>query len=131
MKGEKAYAPILAFFNIVFVDFIIVLHCGKLFLPPESAPRTLRVPLPVAADGDTSQEVPQEAEKTHVAPFATHLSYVVEHGTAINVVVKARDRRWSSLGHVLRMPEHRLVRQVLLNCVKTYSTRRFSQTYQT
>ncbi len=27
-------------------------------------------------------------------------------------------RRWSWLGHVLRMPEHRLVRQVLLNCVK-------------
>ncbi len=36
----------------------------------------------------------------------------------INVVTKARDRRWSWLGHVLRMPEHRLVRQVLLNCVK-------------
>ncbi len=29
-----------------------------------------------------------------------------------------RDRRWSWLGHVLRMPEHRLVRQVLLNCVR-------------
>ncbi len=29
-----------------------------------------------------------------------------------------QDRRWSWLGHVLRMPEHRLVRQVLLNCVK-------------
>ncbi len=29
---------------------------------------------------------------------------------------KARDKRWSWLGHVLRM--HRLVRQVLLNCVK-------------
>ncbi len=36
----------------------------------------------------------------------------------INVVMKARDRRWSRLGHVLRMPEHRLVRQVLLNCVR-------------
>ncbi len=36
----------------------------------------------------------------------------------INVVMKARNRRWSWLGHVLRMPEHRLVRQVLLNCVK-------------
>ncbi len=31
---------------------------------------------------------------------------------------EARDRRWSWLGHVLRMPEHRLVRQVLLNCGK-------------
>ncbi len=36
----------------------------------------------------------------------------------INVVMKARDRRWSWLRHILRMPEHRLVRQVLLNCVK-------------
>ncbi len=36
----------------------------------------------------------------------------------INVVMNARDRRWSWLGHVLRIPEHRLVRQVLLNCVK-------------
>ncbi len=33
-----------------------------------------------------------------------------------NVVMKARDRRWSWLRHVLRMSEHRLVRQVLLNC---------------
>ncbi len=30
----------------------------------------------------------------------------------------ARNRRWSWLGHVLRMAEHRLVRQVLLNCVR-------------
>ncbi len=36
---------------------------------------------------------------------------------------------WSWLEHVLRMPEHRLVRQVLLNCVNLL-TRRFSQTYQ-
>ncbi len=35
-----------------------------------------------------------------------------------NVVMKARDRRWSWLEHVLRMPEHRLARPVLLNCVK-------------
>ncbi len=47
----------------------------------------------------------------------------------INVVIKARDRRWSWLGHVLRMPEHCLVRQVLLNCVRpTHET--LSQTYQ-
>ncbi len=38
--------------------------------------------------------------------------------TTINVVMKARDRRWSWLGHVLCMPEHRLVRQVLLNCIR-------------
>ncbi len=36
----------------------------------------------------------------------------------VNVVMKAHDRRWSWLGHVLRMPEHRLVRQVLLHCVR-------------
>ncbi len=38
----------------------------------------------------------------------------------INVVMKAWDRRWSWLGHVLRkrMPENGLVRQVLSNCVK-------------
>ncbi len=36
----------------------------------------------------------------------------------INVVMKARDRRWNWRGHVLRMPEHRLVREVLLNCVR-------------
>ncbi len=36
----------------------------------------------------------------------------------INVVLKARDRRRSWLGHILRMPEHRLVRRVLLKCVK-------------
>ncbi len=31
---------------------------------------------------------------------------------------EARDRRWSWLGHILRMLEHRLTRKVLLNCVK-------------
>ncbi len=36
----------------------------------------------------------------------------------IDVVMKERDRRWSWLGHVLRMPEHRLVRQFLFNCVR-------------
>ncbi len=36
----------------------------------------------------------------------------------INVLVKVGDRRWSWQGHVLRMPEHRLVRRVLLNCAK-------------
>ncbi len=36
----------------------------------------------------------------------------------INVVLQARNRRWYWLGNVLRMPEHRLVRRVLLNCVK-------------
>ncbi len=36
----------------------------------------------------------------------------------IHVALKARGRRWSWLGHVLRMPEHRLLPKVLLNCVK-------------
>ncbi len=35
-----------------------------------------------------------------------------------NVALKARDRRWSWLGHGLRLPEHLLVRRALLNCVK-------------
>ncbi len=33
-------------------------------------------------------------------------------------ILALSDRRWSWLGHVLRMPEHRLVRQVLINSVK-------------
>ncbi len=36
----------------------------------------------------------------------------------VNVVLKARDRRWSWLGHVLHMSEHRLVLRVLRNCAK-------------
>ncbi len=35
-----------------------------------------------------------------------------------NILMNMRDRRWSCLGHVLRMDEDRLVRKVLLNCVK-------------
>ncbi len=46
---------------------------------------------------------------------------VVVPSNLLNVVMQARDSRWSWLGHVLRMPEHRLVRQVQFNCVKTYS----------
>ncbi len=40
-------------------------------------------------------------------------------GTAVAYkIIRARDVRWNWLGHVLRMEEHRLVRQVLLTCVK-------------
>ncbi len=35
-----------------------------------------------------------------------------------NILLNMRDRRWSWLGHVLRMDEDRLVRKVLLNCVQ-------------
>ncbi len=38
-----------------------------------------------------------------------------ERNPTINVVLKARDRRWSWLGHGVHMPEHRLVSRVLLN----------------
>ncbi len=37
---------------------------------------------------------------------------------SINVVLIARDLRWNSLGHVLRMSEQGLVRQALLQFVK-------------
>ncbi len=33
-----------------------------------------------------------------------------------NILMNVSDRRWSWLGHVLRMDEDRLVRKVLLNC---------------
>ncbi len=48
-------------------------------------------------------------DRERLSPF-----FIERQGKSI-----AKDyRRWSWLGHVLRMPEHRLVRQVLLNCVK-------------
>ncbi len=63
---------------------------------------------------------------TQVAQFATKMLAKITGRTiqeearnpTINVVMKARDKRWSWLGHVPRMPEHCLVRQVLLNCVR-------------
>ncbi len=42
------------------------------FSCPRMRPRHSEV-RPVAAEGDTSQEVPRRPEKTHVAPSATHL----------------------------------------------------------
>ncbi len=49
----------------------------------------------------------------------------------VNIALKARDRRWSWLGHALRMPEHRLGRRVLLNSVKPTNETLFAdiQTY--
>ncbi len=44
-------------------------------------PRTLRSP-PGCSGGRHLARGAQEAEKTHVAPFATHLSCALEHGTA-------------------------------------------------
>ncbi len=36
---------------------------------------------------------------------------------AVDVLLRARDLRWNWLGHVRRMGERRLIRQMLLNCV--------------
>ncbi len=36
----------------------------------------------------------------------------------VDVILLARDLGWNWLGRILRMDEQRLVRQVLLNCVK-------------
>ncbi len=35
-----------------------------------------------------------------------------------NILVNMRDRRWNWLDHIMRMDENRLVRKILLNCVK-------------
>ncbi len=37
---------------------------------------------------------------------------------ALDAVMRARDRRWNWVRHTLREEQHRVVRQVLLNCVK-------------
>ncbi len=37
----------------------------------------------------------------------------------LDVMMQARDRRWSWLGHILRLEEHRVIRRVLMNCVRT------------
>ncbi len=36
----------------------------------------------------------------------------------LDVMMRARDRRWNWLGHVLRLEEHRVIRRVLMNCVR-------------
>ncbi len=33
--------------------------------------------------------------------------------------MRARDRQWNWLGNILRLGQHRVVRQVLLNCVRS------------
>ncbi len=48
---------------------------------PQNAPAHSEVP-PVGCGGRHLARGAQEAEKTHVVPFATHLSYSLEHGTA-------------------------------------------------
>ncbi len=35
-----------------------------------------------------------------------------------DVMMRARERRWNRLGHILRMEEHRVIRRVLMNCDK-------------
>ncbi len=34
----------------------------------------------------------------------------------LDVMMRARDGRWNWLGHILRLEEHREIRQVLMNC---------------
>ncbi len=37
---------------------------------------------------------------------------------SLDVLMRARDQRWNYLGFILRMEEHRVTGQVLLQCVK-------------
>ncbi len=69
----------------------------------------------------------QNLTELHLKMLATITGRTIEE-EARNPTEKrideARDRRWSWLGHFFRMLEHRLVRQVLLNCVRpTHETR--------
>ncbi len=36
----------------------------------------------------------------------------------LDVMMRARDRRWNWLGHILRLEEHWEIRRVLMNCVR-------------
>ncbi len=36
----------------------------------------------------------------------------------LDVVMRATDRRWNWLGHIRRLEQHRIIRQVLLSCVR-------------
>ncbi len=38
--------------------------------------------------------------------------------TTLYVVIRTRDRRWNWLGHMLNMKQHRVIRRVLMNCVR-------------
>ncbi len=58
----------------------------------------------------------------HLKMLATITGRTIQE-EARNPTIKRSDKRrgtedGAGWGHVLRMPEHRLVRQVLLNCVK-------------
>ncbi len=43
-----------------------------------------------------------------------------------NILMNMRDRRWSWLGHILHVVEDRLLRKVLLNCVRPHEESLFS-----
>ncbi len=36
----------------------------------------------------------------------------------LDVIMRARDRRWNWLGHIFRLEEHWVIRQVLMTCVR-------------
>ncbi len=36
----------------------------------------------------------------------------------LDVMMTVRDRRWNWRGHILRVEEHRVIRRVLMNCVR-------------
>ncbi len=61
-------------------------------------PRTSEAP-PVGCGGRHLARGAQEAEKTHVAPFATHLSYALENGTAEDSMTMRKDLGFDILAH--------------------------------
>ncbi len=57
------------------------------------------------------------SEDVSEAELITGRSIAEEAGTTTeNILMNMKDRRWSWLGHTLRMDEDRLMRKVLLNC---------------
>ncbi len=36
----------------------------------------------------------------------------------LDVIMRAKGRRWNWLGHILHLEEHRVIRRVLMNCVR-------------
>ncbi len=52
-------------------------------------------------------------------PRTTRQTIAVEaHEPALDVVMRAKDGPWNSLGHILRLEEHQIIQEVLMNCVR-------------
>ncbi len=129
--GTLSDHSVISVWRIAWKSHGIVLENLRYILTAAKISKSLRLRLlqasviPTLLNGCESWKMTEKVERKLYGAVSKMLATIAgrtiqeeSRNTTGNVVMKARDGRWSCAGHVQRMPENRLVHQVLFNCVR-------------